>query len=432
MDKVLIVTQLFYPELVSTGQTLTELAEVLRNEMDIEVWCARPTVIKDKRSVEGGIDYKGIKIKRLFSTQFSKDNVLLRVLNQTTFAASLAIQLIRQRPEEPVLVLTNPPFIAPLFGIYSLLGGGPYVYLVFDVYPETAILLDVIDERGLIARGWNALNAVSFSTASKIIVIGRCMKEVVEAKLDEGERSKIEVIPVWADDRRISSDRRRGIFRERWGLGDRLVVGYAGNMGRFHDMETIMEAAHSLREHEDICFLFVGEGYKKKWCMEFVENRGLRNCIFQTYVDREELGALLNDFDVGLVSLLAGQEGLSVPSKTFGLMAASKPTIAVMSGRSEIARILVESKAGLVVDPGDAAGLERCVLELRDGHERRRNMGRNARAALEEKYSLEAISARYSRLLRQVGQQGERREPASMRSMLRGIAGAWSRSLSTW
>ena len=74
-------------------------------------------------------------------------------------------------------------------------------------------------------------------------------------------------------------------------------------MGRFHDLETIMGAADVLKDNRNIVFLFVGEGHKKRWMMDYAEKRGLENCQFHTYVEREDLGFALSLADVGLVCL---------------------------------------------------------------------------------------------------------------------------------
>ena len=117
---------------------------------------------------------------------------------------------------------------------------------------------------------------------------------------------------------------------------DKITICYAGNLGRFHDLDTFMKTAQYLKNEPDIVFLFVGEGYQKKTCQAFAQSQRLTNCQFHSYVAREELGTLLSCVDVGLVSLHTGHEGLSVPSKTYGLMAAGVPILGLLPKTSEI------------------------------------------------------------------------------------------------
>ena len=115
------------------------------------------------------------------------------------------------------------------------------------------------------------------------------------------------------------------------GFKNKFVVGYSGNFGAFHNLETIMEVVKELSVNENLQFVFIGEGYKKTWCMEYANKFGLINCQFHGYVDRNDLALSHSLMDVGLVSLSLGQEGLSVPSKMYGILAAETPVIAVIA-----------------------------------------------------------------------------------------------------
>lgn len=408
--KLLILCQVFYPELVSTGQTLTELCEVLVDlGVEVEV-VAGPITIMDRISkIPRYIEYHGMKIKRVWGTRLPKLNLLGRIINQTTYACSVFLHLLFDKSKQPILVLTNPPFLAGTCAILKWFGiGKPYIYLIFDVYPDTAINLGLLNENSLIAKGWNKLNTFIFKQAESIIVIGRCMQEVIERKI---ERYKIDIaqkirrIHVWSDDNHIRlALEQKNPFNKLWNLENKFVLGYAGNMGRFHDMETIMEAAKGLNSYQDIVFLFIGEGYKKSWMMQFAKQWQLTNCQFHPYVAREQLGFALSCAHLGLVSLSKGQEGLSVPSKTFGLLALGIPVITVMSQKSEIARIILEEKCGFVVEPGYSDELRKAILTLYNNRLTLADMGKNAKRAIDKKYNLRLAAQAYFKIIRELNQ----------------------------
>jgi glycosyltransferase involved in cell wall biosynthesis len=214
---------------------------------------------------------------------------------------------------------------------------------------------------------------------------------------------KLHLISVWSDDKLISSaSDEKNPLKKKWDLDGEFVVGYFGNMGRFHDMETIIEAAERLKDWPQICFLFVGEGHKKKATMEYATKHNLQNCQFHTYVAREDLGHLMHLADVGIVSLLEGQEGLSVPSKAFGLMAAGVPIVAVMSAKSEVARIVREESCGTLVKPGEEKVLANSILQLYNDRAQLEQMSTNASRAINEKYNLSKVSRRYFDLIGQI------------------------------
>ena len=403
--QLLLLCQLFYPELISTGQTLTELCEELTAEgMQIEVVCGPPTIVDRDSNIPRRINYKGILITRVWGTRFPKLNLLGRIVNQITFSVSVFFYLLFDRSKRLVMVLTNPPFLAVSCAILRFFRiGNPYIYLIFDVYPDTAVHLELLKAKGLPRRIWEWTNGFVFKHATAIIVIGRCMRDVIMAKMkshNQAAENKIHNIHMWSDDQLIrSAAGKANPFVEKWALEGKFVVGYFGNMGRFHDLETIMEAAKILKEREDIVFQFVGEGRKKQYAMDFADKWNLSNCRFHTYVDREDLGFSLSTANLSLVSLSRGQQGLSVPSKTFASMAAGVPVIAIMSHASEIARIIIGNDCGLIVEPGDAEELANAVLNLYNNREKSEQMGANARRAIDAKYNLRSAAGAYYELI---------------------------------
>lgn len=408
VPELLVLCQLFYPELVSTGQTLTELCEELvQLGINVEVICGPQTILNRDKKIPKCMEHKGIHIRRVGGTRFPKLNLIGRVVNQITFAVSAFFYLLFHRPRKPILVLTNPPFLAVSCAILRALKiGASYIYLVFDVYPDTAVQLGVLKENGFLSCCWERFNAFVFRQASAIVVIGRCMQDVIKQKakkfglkLDD----KLHHISVWSDDKLISSaSEQENPLRKKWNLEGKFVVGYFGNMGRFHDVETIIEAAEIMKDEDNMCFLFVGEGHKKQATMEYATRHNLQNCQFHTYVAREDLGHLMHLADVGIVSLLEGQEGLSVPSKAFGLMAAGVPIVAVMSAKSEVARIVREESCGTLVKPGEEKVLANSILQLYNDRAQLEQMSTNASRAINEKYNLSKVSRRYFDLIGQI------------------------------
>jgi glycosyltransferase involved in cell wall biosynthesis len=404
-NELLVLCQVFYPELISTGQVLTDLCEALAERgMSIEVICGIPTILPGTARVARRIDYEGMRIRRVWGTRFAKLNVAGRICNQLTFTASAFIYVMLRNRGRPVLVLTDPPFLALSCAVLRTFGRcGPYACVVFDVYPDTAVRASVLRSGGLVHRIWERLNGFILKHASAVIVLGRCMAEVMRGKLQRLGAShvgKMRRIHMWCNEAQIARrDTAISSLRSAWNLAGKFVVGYFGNMGRVHDIETIMAAARILRDNKDTVFLFVGEGHKKSWAMAYAAGANLPNCQFRSYVAREALGALLATADIGLVSLMSGHEGLSVPSKAFGLMAAGVAVVAIMGQTSEIARVVAEEDCGVVVAPNDAESLVRSIVELREDADRRRRMGANGRIAIADKYSLRSAADAYSDLV---------------------------------
>ena len=399
--KLLVLCQLFYPELISTGQTVTEICEALSHKgADINVLCAPPTLIKQK--AEKLIVYENMIIKRVWATQFPKLSLAGKLCNHITYYISTFFALLFDKERRPILVFTNPPMLGFLAAFFKYFRKQPFVYVVFDIYPDTAIAMGILGPYNPLTILWRRMNAFIYSQADSIVVIGKCMRENVEKRLSNQHLKKITAIHVWADDESIQKvNYAVNSFTKEWSLEGKFVLLYSGNMGRFHDLETIMETARSLHDqYPNILFLFVGEGYKKQWAQNFAQQHHLKNCQFRSHIDRHYLGSLLNSAHIGLVSLLPQQIGLSVPSKSFGLMAAGVPIVAVMPENCEIARILDEENCGNVVTPGDVSGLIETILYLYDHEKTRLQLGKNGKKAIASKYSLKKAADAYYELFR--------------------------------
>ena len=379
-NEMLLATQLFYPELISTGQSLTELSEALSDlGVKIQVICAPPTLVDQHSVYPKELIHHGIRVTRVWSTRFPKLHLVGKLLNHATFSWSVFWFLIFDRSQRPLLVPTNPPFLIWACVLALFFRRRKLIYVLFDLYPETPIAFGLMKPNGLMAKIWRGLNQIAYRKSDVVVVIGRCMQRLVKAPAE-----KTRFIPLWVDTQTIS-DQGTSTFREEWGLVGKRVVLYSGNMARFHDFDTFLGAAKVLEDREDIVFVFVGDGYARK----SIENSGLRNCQVRDYVSRSDLGKLLRTADVGLVSLKAGFEGFSVPSKTFGIMAAGVPVVAVMSDKSEIAQLLQEYEAGCVVPIGDVGGCVSAILSVPP------EMGRRGAESVKMYYTVDRIAAQY-------------------------------------
>jgi len=387
---VIFLTQLFYPEMVSTGQTMTELAEELvRQGVAVDVICGPPTVSVNKASSPPPkkMMHHGIKIRRVWGTRFPKLNLFGKLINQLTFALSIIIFLLTHRIHAPILVNTNPPFLAWICALSRRLGGPQFIYLVFDVYPETAIECGVLSQKSIISKLWRQINRFTYSQAQTVVVIGQCMKKRLLPYFSTSQKNKLIQTHIWADDTLLST-MNTDTFRLDWGLTTHFIVLYAGNIGRFHDMETIMAAATELKSNTPIQFVFVGEGHKKQWCQDYTTTHQLSNCHFYPYVDKKDLPKLLATANVGLVSLNEQQWGLSVPSKAIGIMAASRPVIGIMPSQSEISHLITENHCGIVVQNSNSNALSHAITQLYDSPETAKEMGQNGRRLINKSRTL--------------------------------------------
>lgn len=401
--RLALVCKHFYPEMVSTGMHMTEIARRLQEKgWQITVYCDQPeyTVEEDEDKVPPELLHEGIRIKRVPVWGAHRNGMFLRGVRGGTYLLSTIRALVRDRDQyDGLLVTTNPPF-AGLAGWYmSAVHGLPYVQLVYDVYPDIAEELGAIRSGALPARVWEQASRLMLNRAAGTIVIGRDMAELVRYKLRCENWGTMHLIPNWSDERTVEPvPRDENLFRQEHEVGDQILVQYSGRMGTTHNLEPLIEAAEQLQD-APVLFQFNGEGAKKETLQRMADERGLENVVLLPYQPLEDLDTVLSAADVAVVCLESRFTGMSVPSKTYGIMAAGTPMLGFVNAGSEVGRTIQEHDCGIVLeDPrgNDVAQLLRRLLEDRD---RLREMGQRGREAFEERYTLSHAAERYDSVL---------------------------------
>jgi len=397
--EIVFLSKHFYPEVTSTGQLLTELAEALRKGgFNPQVITISPPGIKNELS------YQGIPITRVFSTSFSKKNTLGRLINDLSFLASSFIKLWSLDRRAIIFVVSNPPFMPLLGWIFKKLRNMDFVYLVHDVYPEIAINLGFLKKNGLIAKIWNYFNRQIISSASTTIVLGDCMKKKIMAKVNPGQGNVV-VVPNWCDENLIVPiDKKQNQFAEEYGLKDKFVVLYSGNLGLFQDLEAIIQVAESLINYKDIVFLFIGEGGKKDKLIRMVKEKKLPNVQFLPYQDKNKMSLSYGTAEVDIITLEKGAEGLGVPSKLYTIMASGRPIIALLGRESEVASVISKAECGYVLDQGNTDEFKNKIIQLYNNRQLGETMGIKARGYFEKHFSKTIIMDKYFALFTQLFQ----------------------------
>jgi glycosyltransferase involved in cell wall biosynthesis len=397
--RLALLCEHFYPEMISTGMHMTELATRLTElGWHITVYTAKPAWGTDGDASDAGskeIVYEGIRILRVPTIASQRGGLVSKTAAAVSFAVSVSFAVWRDRRSyDGMIITTNPPFIGVLGLLVTRLYRRPYLLIVYDVFPEFAISVGVLRPDSLLAKGWRRLTSAILSNAAVVVVIGRDMAELIRRKMPARRHDRVVLIPNWSDERRVRPvASEENAFRMEHALEGRFVVQYSGRLGKKHNLEPLIDAARMLSD-TDVHFQFVGEGAKKPKLQEMVARYGLTNVQFLPYQPMDRLAETLSAGDISVVCLEMGHTGISVPSKAYGVMAAGTPILGMLDPLGEIAQTIKETGCGVLVDenPDDVAST---IRELMADPDRIREMGDAARAAFLEKYTLTAAAASY-------------------------------------
>ena len=365
---------------------MTELAESLV-ERGVEV-----TALAGKGRYNGGEqlpsreDYRGIRIERAWATSFGKRSLGGRLSDYLSFYVGAFLRLCRIPRHNIIMVLTTPPLIGLVALIVGRLRRMHVISLVQDVYPDVAIALGALRPQSLAASIAHRLNKMILRRSDRVIVLGECMRERIVDKL-EGDSGHVDVIHNWADGEKIKPlDRIENEFIREHHLEDKFTLLFSGNFGRVNEFATILEAARILRERSDIIFLFIGDGAKSGEITGFIRKHHLSNILILPYQSREKLSHSLTAGDAAFVTLADGLAGLSVPSKTYAMLAAGKPLLFIGDIKSEAASLVKENSCGVAIPAGESATLARVIKQLFLQRDRIEEMGRAARVLFEKRF----------------------------------------------
>ena len=216
---------------------------------------------------------------------------------------------------------------------------------------------------------------------------------------------KISLIPNWCDDHEIVPvPHDENPLRTEWGLQDKFVVGYSGNLGRAHEFETVLGAAQQLKGRRDIVFLMIGGGHQVTELAELVKQlRDGRALPFRAVSTARPAEVFAQRCGCSLDFPAATLEGLIVPSKVYGIAAAGRPIIAITAKDGEIARMINGFGCGVVVEPGAARELVETLDRLSGDRGAAKSMGHRARAAVEAEFARDHAFSRWSDLLGRLG-----------------------------
>jgi len=385
--RVCFFNRSYYPEVASTGQLLTELAEDLVQHYDCDVTVlAGPALIRAAGEVAVRPHAlvteevcNGVRVLRAWGTCFSRRTLLGRGINYLTYLLCSCLAARRVQAPQVVVSMTDPPVIGLVALLTAYRNRAKLLLWLQDIYPEASRVLLSKRNRTL---DWilNRVSQMLVRKADCLVVLGDTMLERLVTR-KRAHAAKIRVIPNWADCSVIVPGPKDNPFSAAHNLANAFVVMHSGNVGLAQGFDSLLDAAERWQEHPDIVLVIVGDGIANAGIQAKARARNLRNVIFLPYQPKEMLRHSYATADVFIISLRKGLSGFIVPSKLYGILASGHPYVAAVEDDCEVAVITRQRQCGLLARPEDGEDLARQVLTLYRDPELARQMGRNARQA---------------------------------------------------
>jgi glycosyltransferase involved in cell wall biosynthesis len=384
--RVVLVNRYFHPDHSATSQMAEDLAFFLADRgWEVTAITSRQIYDAPRASLPERETVRGVEIRRVWSARFGRTSLPGRIVDYGTFYLSSFLALLKViRRGDVVLALTDPPLISVVAALAARMRGARLVNWIQDLFPEVAEGLGVLKKSRVLRwlRQWSLRNAEQNVALSEMMAARVGIRSVVRHNW-----AAAELRPVPREDNPL---------RKEWQLPNRFVVAYSGNLGRAHEFATLTGAMKLLQDDAGIAFLIIGAGAQ----LDQIRRDGSARLQVRPYQPREKLSESLSAGDVHIVSLQPQLEGLIVPSKFYGILAVGRPMLYIGDRRGDLARLVDEHRCGIVVEPGDAAGLAAAIRMLAADPEGAAAMGARGRALYDERFATALALAEWERILR--------------------------------
>jgi colanic acid biosynthesis glycosyl transferase WcaI len=360
---LLLVNQHYYPDVASTGQHLTDLAEHLaRGGVDVTVLTSRGHYVAGQVDAPRRESRNGVHVRRVRTTGFGRTSRLGRIVDYATFYVR-ALWIVWTEPGlTGVVFLTTPPLLSVIGALGRAMRGRRYGIWSMDLHPDAEIAAGMVRAESVVGRCLRWLDERAYRGADFVVDLGPYMKARVIAKGVPVERTA--TVPVWGHAEPTHGTSGAEALKASLGLEGRFVVMYSGNAGLVHDFDDILGAMLAMRDDPRVFFLFVGDGPRRREIEAFAAEHALTHFAYRPYFPREQVGDALAVADVHLISLRRPFVGISVPGKLYGIMAAGRPALFAGPEQCETADTIREADCGVVVDPAGGDGAARIVAAI--------------------------------------------------------------------
>jgi glycosyltransferase involved in cell wall biosynthesis len=345
--RILLLNLYYPPDTSATAKMAETVVNALARENHVTILCGRPSYDPSERRAWRLVqteEIENVRVVRVGSSDFPRHKMKKRVLNYLTYTALVVPRALFTRCDA-VLAMTDPPFEGIIGAFLAALKRKPYFYNIRDMYPDMAVGGSIVAP-GWLARVWEKLHRWAMKRAASVIVLGEDMRGRIMAKGIRAEQ--IEIV------------------RD----GTEILPGAP---------QPVLDPEVIRKIRGDFGFVFVGEGAQRAQLEAAA--RGVSNICFLPFFPGSKIPSVLAAADAHLITVKRGLEGVVVPSKMYGILAAGKPIVAVAPRETDAVSLGEKQGFSVGADPDRADNLAEVIRELAVDPMRVQQMGLAALAA---------------------------------------------------
>lgn len=357
--RLLSIYRYYWPDVAPYGRLLQPMVEGwVKDGHRVTVFTGQPSYNDINRERRAWREkYNGVNIIRVSLLPERKKWQWLRLLNFMIFLFRAALHVLTERKYDLIIVNSYPPILMGFCAwLINKIWKIPYIYHCQDLHPESAMIA------GYLRKNWlydilERIDTNSCRRASVVVTLSRDMANTLDCR--GLGRANVRILNNFILDT-YESPRKLPLPLTRKSE-DEFHILFAGNIGNFQGLDSIVEAAKTLRDKQQIKFNFMGEGLAKA---ELMKKSGKLLGKTINFIPHQPLAvafAAMEQADLGVISLKPNVYKVAYPSKTMMYLAAGCPLLAIIEKESCIARDIVNKGIGYVCAYGDPTEIGKII-----------------------------------------------------------------------
>ncbi len=395
--RLTLLNQFYPPDISPTAHLCQSLAEHRATLGDVV------TMVTSRSGYTGRIEADdsetGAHVHRIWSTQLGSRSRLSRFIDWLTFYIGAWVHMFRMPPQDVIISLTTPPYLAFAAILHRLIN--PQVKIILwnmDCYPEAIERTGMLSPRSLLARFLRRLNRILFARLDHVVCLDEAMAKLLQQYKPRIYPLPFKIIPNWE---RLELFDTVSAKQEPKQSEHPFTILYLGNAGYGHEFQTLVDAAVALA-NEPVLFRFIGGGAKRAWLEEQKRNLKLNNLQFESYVAKDKTPELMRSADAALITLEDPMLGVMSPSKLHANLAMGLPVIYIGPEGGNVDHAIEQFGCGISVRVGDSQAVVGFIRDLMTDPQRHLELRRRARTAFEQAYCDKVTLPKFDRLLAEV------------------------------
>ena len=315
---------------------------------------------KNKLYKKESID--GINVIRVWSYITESKGFVSQIVDYLSYCFSSIIAGIFVKTD--IIIATSPQFFTAVSGrILSFLKGKPWVMEVRDLWPDSIIVVGLMNKKSISFRILKRIEHHLYLSAQKIIVVTDSFKEyLIEKHFIPSEKIGVSKNGVLVNKFKKIDSEKLSELKESLGLKNKIVISFLGTHGLAHALRFILDSISKIKDTK-YHFLFVGDGSDKETLLKYSQTLNSNNFTFLKSVAKNEMPLYIDISDYSLVNLKKSNEFKNViPSKIFENIAMYKPILLGVEGEAK--ELIEKYKVGIAFEPENTESFINAISEI--------------------------------------------------------------------